>query len=151
MPPNEAPQQVEINGLSDYLDVMSKVVFQSGMSWKVIESKWPDTREAFHEFDVDRVAHLSDREVDGLCEDRRVIRNRRKLQAVVSNAARMLDLEEEHGGFGNYLKSHGDYWAAAKAIRKDFKFLGDMGIFYFMYVVGEDVPTFEDWKKTLEK
>ena len=150
MPPNEAPQQVEINGLDDYLDVMSRVVFQSGMSWKVVEAKWPDTRAAFHDFDVDKVAHLSDREVDALCEDKRVIRNRRKLQAVVSNAERMLDLDQEHKGFRNYLRSHGDYWAAAKAIRKDFKFLGDMGIFYFMYVVGEDVPTFEAWKKKLK-
>ena len=147
MPPGEAPKQVEIKGLGDYLEVMSKVVFQSGMSWKVVESKWPGTNEAFHGFDVDRVAHRSDGEVDALCEDPRVIRNRRKLQAVVTNADRLLQLDEEHGGFVNYLRAHGDYWAAAKAIRKDFKFLGDMGIYYFMYVVGEEVPPYETWKK----
>ena len=146
MPPNEAPQQIEVSGLGDYLDVMSRVVFQSGMSWKVVESKWSGTTEAFHGWDVERIAHMTAREVDTLCEDPRVIRNRRKLEAVVKNADRMLSLDQEHGSFQAYLRSHGDYWAAAKAIRKDFKFLGDMGVFYFMYVVGEEVPDYEEWK-----
>ena len=151
MPPGEAPKQIEVKRLGDYLDVMSRVVFQSGMSWKVVESKWPGTTEAFHDFDVERVAHMTDREVDALCEDTRVIRNRRKLAAVVTNADRLLELDEEHEGFRNYLRSHGDYWAAAKALRKDFKFLGDMGVYYFMYVVGEDVPPYEEWRKALGK
>lgn len=151
MPPGEAPRQIEVTGLHDYLDVMSRVVFQSGMSWKVVEAKWPGTTEAFRGFDVDRVAHMSAEEVDALCEDPRVIRNRRKLQAVVDNADRMLTLDREHVGFRNYLRSHGDYWAAAKAIREDFKFVGDMGVFYFMYVVGEDVPSYEEWQKKVKK
>lgn len=151
MPPNEAPKQIQVSGLGDYLDVMSRVVFQSGMSWKVVEAKWPGTTEAFHHWDVERVAHMTADEVDRLCEDPRVIRNRRKLQAVVTNADRMLSLDEEHGGFRKYLRSHADYWAAAKAIRRDFKFVGDMGAFYFMYVVGEDVPAYEDWKTRVKK
>ena len=151
MPPNEAPEQIEVTGLHDYLDVMSRVVLQSGMSWKVVESKWPGSTEAFHDWDVERVAHLTAEEVDRLCEDTRVIRNRRKLQAVVTNADRMLALEKEYGSFPAYLRSHGDYWAAATAIRKDFKFVGDMGVFYFMYVVGEEVPSYEVWKKRLKK
>ena len=49
MPPiGEAPPQIEPKSLGDYLEVMSKAVFQSGMSWKVEEAKWPTTREAFH-------------------------------------------------------------------------------------------------------
>ena len=30
-------------------------------------------------------------------------------------------------------------------LRKRFKFLGEMGAFYFLYVVGEEVPSYEDW------
>ena len=143
---DRAPERIEVTGLDDYLDVMSRVVFQSGMSWKVVEAKWPDTRAAFHDFDVERVARMSDAEVDALCEDTRVIRNRRKLQAVVSNADKLLDLDDRPGGFRAFLREHDDYWAAAKAVRKEFKFMGDMGIYYFMYVVGEDVPPHEEWK-----
>tara|TARA_B100001013_G_scaffold337643_1_gene257940 strand:+ start:1060 stop:1179 length:120 start_codon:yes stop_codon:yes gene_type:complete len=38
---------------------MSKMVFQSGMSYKIAESKWLGTREAFHDFNADRVARIT--------------------------------------------------------------------------------------------
>ena len=79
--------------------MLSKAVFQSGISWRVIEAKWPSTREAFHDFDVRRVAALSERDIDALAADTRVIRNRKKLEAIAGNAARMLELEAEHGSF----------------------------------------------------
>jgi len=49
----EGPKQIRPKRLSDYLEVMSKAVFQSGMSWRVVEAKWPGFREAFFEFDPD--------------------------------------------------------------------------------------------------
>ena len=73
----EGPKQIKPKRLNDYLEVMSKAVFQSGMSWQVVEAKWPGFREAFFDFDPDRIAHLSPREVDGLAADTRIIRNRR--------------------------------------------------------------------------
>ena len=56
----------------------------------------------------------------------------------------MLELEAEHGSFRDYLRSHGDYASTVKALRKDFKFVGDFGCYYFLYVVGEDVPPHEE-------
>ena len=38
------PPQVKIKSIDDYLKVMSKLVFQSGMSWKVVEAKWDDIK-----------------------------------------------------------------------------------------------------------
>ena len=43
----EPPEKIRPRGLGDYLEVMSKAVFQPGMSWKVVDAKWPGTREAF--------------------------------------------------------------------------------------------------------
>ena len=40
MPTGTAPEQIKPQSLDDYLEVMSKAVFQSGMSWKVVEAKW---------------------------------------------------------------------------------------------------------------
>jgi 3-methyladenine DNA glycosylase Tag len=145
MPLGDAPEQVRPKRLGDYLDVMSKAVFQSGMSWKVVESKWPSTREAFHDFDAERVASMSEREIDALASDARVIRNRRKLEAVVGNANRMIELEGEHGTFRDYLRSQDDFWDTVKMLRRDFKFLGDFGSFYFLYVVGEEVPEHDEF------
>ena len=59
----------------------------------------------FHGFDAERVAAMSEREIDELASDTRMIDNRRKLEAIVSNAGRMLELESEHGSFRDYLHS----------------------------------------------
>jgi len=59
----------------------------------------PGTREAFHEFDVAKVAGMTPTEVDWLTEDTRVIRNRGKLEAAVSNAQKILELDAEFSGF----------------------------------------------------
>jgi len=42
-----APQKISPKGLSDYLEVMSKAAFQAGISWQVVEKKWPGTKAAF--------------------------------------------------------------------------------------------------------
>ena len=145
MPQDQAPEQISPQSLGDYLEVMSKSVFQSGMSWRVVESKWPGIREGFHDFDAEAVASMGDVEINELAEDSRVIRNRRKLAATADNARRLIELDEEHGGFSNYLRSHGDFDATVAALRKDFKFLGDTGSYHFLYVVGEQVPPHDEW------
>ncbi len=50
-----APTQIEIKSLSDYLEVMSKAVFLTGISWKVVVPKWPQLREAMRNFVIDSV------------------------------------------------------------------------------------------------
>jgi 3-methyladenine DNA glycosylase Tag len=55
----QAPESVSPTKLADYLDVLSKAVFQSGISWRVIEAKWPGTREALYDFDPQRLADLT--------------------------------------------------------------------------------------------
>ena len=146
MPEQRAPDQIEPQSLGDYLEVMSKAVFQSGMSWKVVEAKWPGTQDAFRGFDAQAVARLTPDDLDALTGDKRVIRNRRKLEAVVRNAGRMLELEAEHGSFRDYLRSHDGFEATVSDLRKQFKFLGDMGCYYFLYVVGEKVPPHDEWQ-----
>ena len=141
----EAPERIEPKRLGDYLEVMSKSVFQSGISWKVVEAKWPGTCEAFNGFSAEAVADLTPDDLDQLTMDTRVIRNRRKLEATVGNARRMLELERQHGSFRAYLRSHGGFENTVADLRKQFKFLGDMGAFHFLYVVNEEVPSYGDW------
>lgn len=145
------PEQIQPESADDYLEAMSKAVFQSGMSWKVVENKWPGIREAFHEFDVGQVAAMSEEDLDALAGDTRVIRNRRKLGAIADNADRILELEEEYGSFGKYLKAHGEFWDTVAVLRKDFKFLGEMGSYYFLYVVGEEVIPHEEFQATRKR
>jgi 3-methyladenine DNA glycosylase Tag len=141
----EAPKRVRPKALADYLEVLTKSVFQSGISWAVIESKWDGFREAFKGFDPGWVAGLDPPDVDRLAEDTRIVRNRRKIEATVHNARVMLELDREHGGFRKYLRSHEGFDELVADLRKRFKFVGDLGAYYFLYVVGEDVPDHEEW------
>jgi len=140
MPDGVAPVQIVPKSLDDYLEIQTKAVFQSGMSWKVVESKWGTIREAFHDFQIGAVASMDEMAVDALTDDKRVIRNRRKLQAITDNARTMIDLEEEFGTFQKYLRSHESFWDLVKDLGKQFKFMGEMGCYYWLYIVGEDVP-----------
>ena len=141
----EAPERIKPASLADYLEVMSKSVFQTGISWRVVESKWPGIREAFRGFEPVAITKLTVAELDQLAEDRRIIRNRRKIEAIVSNAYRMLELDKSFGGFRNYLRSHSGFEELLKALHKQFKFLGDTGSYYFLWVVGEKVPPHEEF------
>jgi len=145
----EPPQQITPTKLADYLEMLTKPVFESGMSWKIIEAKWPGFREAFHEFDPIAVATLSPDEIDALTSDTRIVRNRRKIESTVHNARVMLELEREFGSFKKYLDAQGDFPSRVKDLRKRFKHVGDFGAFYFLYVVGEPVPEHHEYRAKL--
>ena len=138
------PDQIKPTKLGDYLETMTKAVFQSGISWKVVDNKWPGIQEAFQGFDAETVAGFGEKELDDLTGDTRVIRNRRKLEAIIGNARRMIELDEEFGGFQKYLRSQPDFDATVKDLRKQFKFLGLTGMYFFLHVVGEKVPPHEE-------
>lgn len=142
----EAPQQIVPQGLGDYLAVLSKAVFQTGISWAVVENKWPGIREAMHGFDPQALASLSEADIDELARDTRVIRNRRKLAGIAENARLLLELDATtEGGFAGYLRSHANFEALVKDLSKRLKFVGPSGAYYFLYVIGEQVPAVEDW------
>jgi DNA-3-methyladenine glycosylase I len=146
----QAPQQIEPTKLADYLEVLTKAVFQSGMSWRVVEAKWGGFREAFAGFDPVMIAAFNGDDVDRLVEDTRIIRNRRKIEATITNAATMLALDGGPGGFAGWLRSHAAFDATVAALRGEFRFLGDTGAYFFLYVVGEEVPSHEEWMRAHE-
>ena len=141
----EGPKQIRPKALNDYLEVMSKAVFQTGISWAVVDAKWDGFRQAFSGFDPKVVADLTPPEIDQLAQDTRIVRNRKKIEATVHNAETMLELDRRHGSFKKYLGSHDGFEALVADLRKRFKFLGDTGSYYFLYVVGEPVPPHEEW------
>ena len=146
-----APKQITPTSPGDYLEVITKAAFQAGISWDVIEAKWDGIRTCFHDFDARKVADMTPDDVDVLMQDTRVIRNRKKIEATIDNALAVLELDEEYDGFGNYLDSLGDFEAKVKRLRKDFRFLGDFGSYYFLYVVGQEVPPHEEYRASRAK
>jgi DNA-3-methyladenine glycosylase I len=142
--PGKAPPTIQPNSLSDYFEVLTKAVFQSGISWGVIEARWGGLTAAFDEFDPQAVAGFTPQTVDRLMQDARVVRNRRKLEATIVNAAEIVALDREYGGFRNYLRSHPGYEALVEDLKRRFRMLGDRGAWFFLHVVGEDVPAVDE-------
>jgi len=81
-----------------------------------------------------------------LVEDKRIIRNRRKIEAIIGNARQILELDKAFGGFTKYLHSFNSFEELTQDLRKQFKFLGKIGAYYFLLVVGEKVPSWEEWR-----
>lgn len=76
--------------------------FQSGLSWLTILRKREAFREAFHGFDFERVARMTQRDVERLVENAAIVRHRGKIESTLNNAKRARELAEEHGSLDAY-------------------------------------------------
>jgi hypothetical protein len=128
-----------------YLESLSKAVFQTGIAWQVVENRWDGTREAFHDFDPEYVANLAPHQIDRLLNDARIVRNRRKVEAIVLNARRILAIEQEYGSFHRYLRSFGNFDDLLADLQQKFKYLGETGAYHFLWKAGEEVPAWGDF------
>lgn len=136
----EVPEQLTINGLDDYLAALSRMVFQSGFSAAVVDAKWDGITAAFDGFVLDVVADYGPDEIDRLCADGTVIRNRRKVEAIVRNANRLQAIDEQQP-FNEWLARFPDDEQREKAVAAEFAFLGPAGAHEFCWIVGASQPT----------
>ncbi len=127
-------------------------VFEAGLSWSVVFHKRDGFRAAFGDFDVARVAALTDQDVDRLLHDPSIIRNRAKIKATIDNARAMLSaspslpaLAKSYPAAGHGApRSMADIPAstpAAEALAKQLKaqgyrFVGPTSVYAFMQNVG---------------
>mgnify|MGYP001238004090 FL=1 len=81
---------------------------QAGLNWEVVLRKRAGYRRAFHDFDIGRVATMSDDELEALRDDPGIVRNRLKIFSTRSNAAAILAIGREAGSFADYLWSFVD-------------------------------------------
>ena len=81
---------------------------QAGLSWEVVLRKRAGYRQAFHDFDVERVAAMTDDDLDALRDDAGIVRNRLKILSTRSNASAILAIRRDGGGFADYLWSFVD-------------------------------------------
>lgn len=77
--------------------------FQAGLSWITILRKREGFREAFDDFDVEKVASYGEEKIKDLMENGDIIRNRKKMEAAVKNARVFKEIQQEFGSFSRYL------------------------------------------------
>jgi len=76
--------------------------FQAGLSWLTILRKRDHFRRAFHDFDPDRVARMTARDVERLLKNEGIVRHRGKIESTINNARHALALREECGSLATY-------------------------------------------------
>ena len=79
--------------------------FQAGLSWLTILRKRENFREAFVGFDFEKIARFGKRDVGKLLKNAGIVRHRQKIEAVINNARRALELAEERGSLAAYFWS----------------------------------------------
>ncbi len=130
---------------------------QAGLSWQTVLNKRENYRKAFHSFHPSRIARYDKRDVQRLLSNPGIIRNRLKINATITNARGVLQIQEEFGSFDKYIwrfvdgkpikhkfKSLGEIPAttmesdaASKDLRqRGFKFIGSTICYAFMQAVG---------------
>ncbi|MCU7374020.1 DNA-3-methyladenine glycosylase I [Paucibacter sp. O1-1] len=123
--------------------------FQSGLSWRTILAKREAFRAAFAGFDVERVAAFDAADVERLLQDAGIVRHRGKIEAVINNAQRLIELVAEQGSLAAYIwrfEPEGGHEnltesPASKALSKDlkkrgWKFVGPTTMHAFMQSMG---------------
>ncbi len=99
---------------------------QAGLNWLIILKKQESFRQAFDDFNIEKIAAYGEDDIERLRNDKSIIRNKLKINAVIHNANQILKLQVEHGSFKNWLDLHHpktkDEWV--KLFRKTFKFTG---------------------------
>jgi DNA-3-methyladenine glycosylase I len=79
---------------------------QAGFSWETILKKREGYRESFYGFDPQKIIAITDKELEIILKDPKVVRNRLKIYSVRKNAKVFLDIQKKHGSFSDYLWSY---------------------------------------------
>lgn len=113
-------------------------IMQAGLSWLIVLKKRPALAAAFDGFDVDLVAAYGPDQVQRLLADAGIIRNRRKIEAIIENARRWRDLRDRHGSLAAWLAAHHprDKTAWVKLFRQTFVFMGGEVVGEFLMSIG---------------
>lgn len=127
--------------------------FQSGLSWRTILTKRENFRAAFAGFDFAKVARFTERDVAHLLGDAGIVRHRGKIEAVVNNAQRALEMVEREGSLATFFWRYEpdakslaapqtastcpESVALSKELKKrGWKFVGPTTVYAFMQAMG---------------
>ena len=111
---------------------------QAGLSWETILKKEDSFRNAYSNFEIEKVAAYTEIDRDRLLNNAGIIRNRLKINAAIENAKTILNLQKEYGSFEKWLEQHHpktkEEWV--KLFKKTFKFTGGEIVNEFLMSIG---------------
>ncbi len=138
----KAPDERQLAKMADdrILAEMTRRIFCSGFSWRVVNQKWPGFETAFHGFDPRFLAFQPDEYWDELTSDTRIVRHGAKIMSVRHNAIVVLDSAKEHKSAGRFLADWpgDDLVGLFRWLSKVPKRLGGNTGQYFLRFIGKD-------------
>ena len=102
---------------------------QAGLSWVTILNKQDNFRTAFSDFNIKKIADYGKSDISRLLSNSGIVRNKLKINAVIFNARKIVELQKEYGSFKSWLKIKNDCnlnltnWVAL--FKENFKFTGN--------------------------
>ncbi len=125
-----------------YFENLCRIIFQTGLNWKIVAKKWPNIKRAFCEFDIYKVAHFTDDDVKQLLTNEGVIRNPYKIPAIIHNAKRFQQIIARCGSFQAYIDSFDksdNYRKIVKDLADTLDRIGQTTAEVFLLSVGENI------------
>jgi len=121
-----------------YFSLLTRKVFHAGFSQMLVDRRWAKFESAFYNFDPQRVAELSNSDVERLQRDPNLIRNKRKISSVVTNARHVCRIARTHGSFRAWLRALEvlPYECRADALMSVFEQMGAATAFWFLFEAG---------------
>ncbi len=131
--------------------------FQAGLSWNTILKKRENFREAFDNFDYKKISNYGKNKIEELLKNEGIIRHTLKINAVINNAKKFMEIQKEFGTFANYIwdfvegKQIINNWKEIKEVptntelsnkiskdlkKRGFKFVGSTIIYSFLQAIG---------------
>ena len=81
-----------------FLNDVSFIVFVVRFNYRVVEMKWPQITKAFHGFDIQKLAKMDENDLDVFLKAPGMIKNKWKMQSVLINAKKCVEIQKQHGG-----------------------------------------------------
>lgn len=87
------------------LEMLILESFQAGLSWECVLNKRESFRQAYDNFNIDKICNYTENKIKELSENKDIIRNKLKIKASISNTKIFKSIQKEFGSFSNYLKT----------------------------------------------
>ncbi|WP_137596871.1 DNA-3-methyladenine glycosylase I [Paucilactobacillus kaifaensis] len=84
-------------------ELLTVAVFQAGLSWQVAAGKIPVFRQVFADFDYQKVAGFDEPELEAIMQQPEMIKNPRKIRAIISNSRAIIRLAPKFADLNDYL------------------------------------------------
>jgi DNA-3-methyladenine glycosylase I len=118
-----------------YFEILCLCLLQAGLNWGLIRKNWQKYREGFLGFDIHRLSKAQTRE---LLKDPHVIKNSKKVEAIIYNAKEFLRIQKDYGSFSNFLGSltRMTNEELFQLLKKRFRHVGKYTVEYYLHSVG---------------